>query len=387
MKRLPSPLKFGGIILLFLIGIVVRGIALPAISADMRWAYLPWYDFLKTHGVQGIGTNFSDYSPPYLYLLWLATFTSNYLPSVAAIKLITIFADIVNTVLVYRIVQFKYPTGLKPILASALFWVLPTVMMNSSLWGQTDSLYTLFLLVCLYYLLTDRPFWGVCAFGIAITVKAQAVFIAPLLAILFFKKRIVWQYFLMVPVLYILLDLPAFLLGRPLLGIFTIYTSQAVTFHDLSRHAPNLYIFMNSSPYVLGVTLGLAVTVAALGCWIWFTVRAKAGLSQNAIVFTGLMSVALVPFLLPKMLDRYFYPADILALVAAFYLPELWFIPILYQIISVSAYLVSLFDAPLLLIKVAALLNAATIFFLVWKQVRTIGPPSSTQTLTKESLT
>ena len=153
------------------------------------------------------------------------------------------------------------------------------------------------------------------------------------------------------PLIYIVLDLPALLLGRPLLEIFTIYSSQATIFHDLSRHAPNLYIFMTSFPYDLGVTIGLIITVAAISCWIWFTVRSKSEFSLNAIVFMSLMSVALTPFLLPKMLDRYFYPADILALVAAFYMPELWFVPILYQIISASAYLVSLFDAPLLLIQ------------------------------------
>ena len=130
----------------------------------MQWAYIPWYNFLKTHGIQAIGTNFSDYAPPYLYLLWLATFTSNYLPSIVAIKLIPIIADVINAIFVYRIVRLKYPTGPKPLLASALFWVLPTVMMNSSLWGQTDALYTLFLLVCLYYLLTDKPLSGVVAF-------------------------------------------------------------------------------------------------------------------------------------------------------------------------------------------------------------------------------
>ena len=37
------------------------------------------------------------------------------------------------------------------------------------------------------------------------------------------------------------------------------------------------------------------------------------------------MSVALVPFLLPKMHDRYFYPADIFSLLAAFYMPEFGF--------------------------------------------------------------
>ena len=387
MKRLPSPLKFSSIVLLFIIGIILRGLALPAISADMQWAYIPWYEFLRTHGVQAIGTNFSDYTPPYLYLLWLATLTSNYLPSVAAIKFISILADIVNAILVYQIVALKYSAGSKPLLASALFWVLPTIMMNSSLWGQADALYTLFLLVCLYYLLTDKPLWGVIAFGAAITIKAQAIFVAPLLAILFFKKRIEWQYFLLVPLIYVLLDLPAFLLGRPLSGIFTIYSSQASIFEALSKNAPNLYIFMSAIPYNLGLMIGLVVAALIIGYWVWLNVRAKLDSSHRTLILMSLVSVALVPFLLPKMHDRYFYPADIFSLLAAFYVPQLWFVPILYQIISMLAYVVFLFNAPPLLTQIAAVLNALTIGFLVWRQVAPPVPTTPARPLTKESLT
>jgi Gpi18-like mannosyltransferase len=387
MRKFPSRLEFGGIVALFLIGISLRGLFIPAISADMQWSFFAMYDFYKSHGAQGLGIRFSTYSPPYLYLIWLATFTSSYIPKILAIKLISITADIINTILVYRIVRLKFPTGVKPLVASALFWILPTVMINSSLWGQVDAIYMTLVLACVYFLLKDKPLLGVCVFGAAFAIKAQAFFIFPFLIILFFKKRILWWHFLLIPMIYVLLYLPAVLLGGSLWNVFSVYFYQSSFYHELSRHAPNLYIFMNSFPYDLGVTLGLAITVIALSCWIGFTVGAISKLSQNTIVFTGLMSVALVPFLLPKMLDRYFYPADILALIAAFYLPELWFIPILYQIISTSAYLVSLFDAPLLLIKVAALLNAATIFSLVWKQVRTIVPTSLTQTPPKESST
>ena len=346
MKRFPFPLKFGGIILLFIIGIVLRGIALPAVSVDMQWFLIPWYDFLKTHGAQGLGMNFSNYTPPYLYLLWLATLTSHHLSPVTSIKFISILADVVNTILVYRIVRLKYPTGSNPLLASALFWALPTIMLNSSLWGQADAIYTLFLLAALYYLLTDKPWSGILAFGIAFTFKAQAVFIVPLLAILLFKRRIAWQYLLSMPLIYILLCLPAILLGRHWMDVFTVYLSQASTYPELSRNAPNLYIFMNSFPDELGIVAALTITMAMIGCWIWFNVRAKSELTQSIILFMSLVSVALVPFLLPKMHDRYFYPADIFSLLAAFYMPELWFLPILYQIISSLAYIVFLFNAP-----------------------------------------
>ena len=387
MKRFPFPLKFGGIILLFIIGIVLRGMALPAVSVDMQWFLIPWYDFLKTHGAQGLGMNFSNYTPPYLYLLWLATLTSHHLSPVTSIKFISIFADAVNTILVYRIVRLKYPTGSNPLVASALFWALPSIMLNSSLWGQADAIYTLFLLASLYYLLTDKPSLGILAFGIAFTFKAQAVFILPLLAILLFKRRIAWQYLLSVPLIYILLCLPAILLGRQWMDVFTVYLSQASTYPELSRNAPNLYIFMNSFPDELGIVVALTITMAMIGCWIWFNVCAKSELTQNTILFMSLVSVALVPFLLPKMHDRYFYPADIFSLLAAFYMPELWFLPILYQIISSLAYIVFLFNAPPLSTQIAAVLNTLTIGFLVWKQVQTRIPTISSPIFTKELLT
>ena len=259
--------------------------------------------------------------------------------------------------------------------------------MNSSLWGQADALYTLFLLACLYYLLTDKPLLGVIAFGIAITIKAQAIFIAPLLAVLFFKRRIAWQYFLMVPLIYILLDMPAFLLGRPLLGIFTIYSAQASIFEVLSKNAPNLYIFMSAIPYNLGLIIGLVVAVLIIGYWIWFNARAKSDLNQNMILLMSLVSVALVPFVLPKMHDRYFYPADIFSLLAAFYMPALWFVPILYQIVSTLAYIVFLYNAPAWLTQIAAVLNTLTLGFLFWEQVRKRTLTSSSQILKKGSLT
>jgi hypothetical protein len=67
-------------------------------------------------------------------------------------------------------------------------------------------------------------------------------------------------------------------------------------------------------------------------------------------------------------------------------MPELWFLPILYQIISSLAYIVFLFNTPPLLTQIAAVLNTLTIGFLVWKQVQMRTPTISTRILTKESL-
>jgi hypothetical protein len=67
-------------------------------------------------------------------------------------------------------------------------------------------------------------------------------------------------------------------------------------------------------------------------------------------------------------------------------MPELWFLPILYQIISSLSYIVFLFNAPPLLTQIAAVLNTLTIGFLIWKQVQTHTPTISSRILTEESL-
>ena len=384
MKRFPAPWKFGGIVLLFIIGIVFRVLALPAVSTDMQWGLFQWYDFLEVHGAQGLGIQFATYSPPYLYLLWFATLTSGFLPKLLAIKLISIIADIINMFLIYRIVRLKYQAGLMPLLASALFWSMPTVILNSSLWGEADSIYTTLLLACLYFLMSDQPLLGVCFFGAAFTVKAQAFFIFPVLILLALKKRIAWYYFLVIPLIYGILCLPAILLGQSWFDVFTIYLFQSSVYHDVSRNAPNLYIFMNSFPYVITTITGLILAAVLTLGWIWNNMRAKLDINRNTIVLMGLVSVALVPFVLPKMHDRYFYPADVFSLLAAFYMPELWFVPILYQVISTLAYMVFLFNVPVVATEIAAVLNTLTVIFLVWKQSRTLIPTS--QPLSKESL-
>ena len=140
---------------------------------------------------------------------------------------------------------------------------------------------------------------------------------------------------------------------------------------------------MNSFPYVITTITGLILAAVLTLGWIWNNMRAKLDINRNTLVLMGLVSVALVPFVLPKMHDRYFYPADVFSLLAAFYMPELWFVPILYQVISTLAYMVFLFNVPVAATEIAAVLNTLTVIFLVWKQGQTLIP--SSQTLPKES--
>jgi uncharacterized membrane protein len=63
-------------------------------------------------------------------------------------------------------------------------------------------------------------------------------------------------------------------------------------------------------------------------------------LTPTRIVLAATVSVLLVPFFLPAMHERYFFLADAMTVVAAFYLPRrLWALPVLEQFASFCAYL------------------------------------------------
>ena len=363
-------ISYTGIALLFLLGILLR-MHVSTVTSDMRFFLIPWYDYLQYRGIlKALGDNFSNYTPPYTYLLALMTLTVSFLPKVTAIKLISISADFINAFLVYKIVRLKYPSGLAPFWAAGAFLCLPTIFINSAIWGQADALYTVFLLAGLYFFLKEKPLWGMLAFSVSFAFKAQAIFLAPFLAVLFFKKQIkIWQFFL-VPAVYILLCLPVVLLGRSWVDVLTIYLNQSETFHWLSANAPNIYIFISNRYYQPGVVVGLIVALIGISTWIALSVMGNKSFSRERLVLFALVSVSLLPFLLPKMHERYFYPADVFSLVAAFFMPELWFVPIAYQVISGLSYTVYMLHASVTNVYIGAVVNVVIIAFLLWKQIR-----------------
>src|SRR5690349_8544058 len=294
------------------LALIVRFLLLPYTNYDTD-GYSRWYDFIVQNGIRSaLPQNFAIYTPPYLYLLSLATLSRGFIPQIIAIKLIPIFFDLVNALLIYKILRLKYRAGNLPVLASAVFLLAPTVIMNSALWGQVDSFYTCFLLASLFFLLEDRPLPAMTAFGLALSIKAQAVFLGPFLLLLALKKRIPWFAFGLVPLTYLAAMLPALLAGRPVWDVLTVYLNQAAELEILSHNAPNWYVFFPQSTYSVVMPVGMLITI--LTSVIWALIHRKSWNTYEATLFAALVSLALTPFLLPKMHDRYFYPADVVSI-------------------------------------------------------------------------
>jgi Gpi18-like mannosyltransferase len=136
-----KPDKFETYIIL-LIGIIfatlLRFSLLEFESGDFRNFLEPWYDFIiEQGGFAALEYEFSNYTPPYLYLLIIASLLFPGFSKIFAIKLISIIFDFVCAFFVYKIVRVKYPSGMAPVFAFFAIVLTPTVFLNSAFWGQS----------------------------------------------------------------------------------------------------------------------------------------------------------------------------------------------------------------------------------------------------------
>jgi Gpi18-like mannosyltransferase len=370
------------IIVLILISLAFRIYSFPAISDDMETYLLGWYGIiLKTGFVDAFKENFSNYTPAYLYLIALTTLMNGVVSHVALIKMISVFFDILSAFFIYKLVWLKYPQTRVPWLAAALAFALPTVILNSSYWGQCDSIYTSFLLACLYFLITQRPVWAVFFFSLAFSFKLQAIFLFPFMIVYTLRKKIPWASYLLPPTVYVAFAIPTIIAGRPWDSVMKIYAGQAEKIPYWAISTPTMYLLLEQAQIPVTqrlTTIALVLAAIIISIWIFLAWKKNPGNTYNSILVTALASAALVPFILPKMHRRYFYPQDLISLVVAFFEPELWFLPILSQTISFIAYESYLFninfDIPLFGRSLDALLYVALpaevilLAITLWKQ-------------------
>jgi len=222
----------------------------------------------------------------------------------------------------------------------------------------------------------ERPFIAMIFLGISFSFKAQAVFLGPLVLLLIVRKKIPWFYLGIVPLVYGLIMIPAALTGRPIIELLTIYGGQADTYHTLSEHAPNLYLFIPNTLYIPVLVIGLVTAVLITSTWITIYARKLKEFTPQTILLCALVSAAFMPFFLPKMHDRYFYLAEVLSFLVAFYFPSMWLFTLGYQIVSGLVYFVVLTASVMPLepalagniLITAAFLNTALMGFVFWIQ-------------------
>ena len=348
-----------------LIGIIfavlIRLVCVPNKSTDYKDYLDPWYNFIASHGgFSALKYSFADYTPSYLYWLLIASTLLSGLPKILAIKLFAMTVDFICAFFTYKIVKLKYPVGKMANWAFLAVILSPTVIYNSSLWGQCDVIYTTGLIACVYFLSIHKQIPALMSFGVALAFKLQAMFLAPLLLILLVKKRISWFYLPIIPLVYIGTMLPAWIAGRPIKELLLVYFDQSHKYKHLAGNVPNFYQWISNDLYNIVVPIGLLLTITAIFLLAYLVYRSKLEITQDRLIYLATISVFFMPYLLPKMHERYFYPTDILSIIFAFYFPQ-------YRWVAISVQLASLFSymGTPIYIKLFSIALGFTLYFVV----------------------
>ncbi len=231
--------------IIFIFSVVSRMDALSFESRDFQNYLLPWYmQIRELGGFAALSTQVGNYGIAYQTIIAAMT----YLPF--------------NPLYLYKGLSILFDYGMAlgtGLLASKLakkdhrfvFWIcffaallMPTVVMNSSVWGQCDSIYTCFLVFSILFLLDERYVFSFIFLGLALSFKLQAILIMPLYCFYFYQRRNFRISCFALPfcVLWVS-SLPGILHGQSVLCAFNVYKSQTVeqTFQGLGGQFPSFW--------------------------------------------------------------------------------------------------------------------------------------------------
>ena len=293
-----------------LLALLTRILMLPFVSEDAGIYLLPWMQEYKIYGASALGGEFSNYNFPYLFLMYAASLLP--IEPLYAIKFISLLGDVVLALSMAHLVRYYRPYGLEPLTAAVVTLFLPTVALNAAMWGQCDSYYAAFLLLSLSYLLRNDARKAWLLWALALAFKLQSVFFLPVLALVSLRNRFNLLNPVLAAGLWVTLSLPPMLFGRSLGSTLGVYLRQ--TGEDrLVAGAANVYEWFPGVTAAEGripalIACSLALMGIAFAYW-------RAPDSTERRVLLAVCVLAVCPFLLPQMHDRYFFATEVLSLV------------------------------------------------------------------------
>lgn len=381
--------RFAAMALLSLAALAARIAVFDVVTSDYISFLAPWVDVFREGGFQMLASVIGDYNLPYQYILALIAQSS--IHDLYLIKFVSIIFDYALALMMYHVTERFIDTRFSlPVFAAVLF--LPTVLLNGAYWAQCDALYVFFVVASLYLMLCDRPVWSVVSMAIAFSFKLQTIFFFPMALFGLLHRKYKLRHALVFPLTYLCTLIPALALGRSLSSALMVYVKQSMgQYYDaLTYNAGNFYqffpslslggnsgyrsyILMNSGPiqaieaYLNREHMANLQMAALIFCVIVvlavvaYLIAHRKELDFSQVWGVALFSALFIPFVMPKMHDRYFFMADMFALLYAARHPRRWWIPVCVTASSFICYTPFLMRQWTIPLQVAALLNLAAI--------------------------
>lgn len=313
-----------------------------------------WMQEIKDGGFASFYKANSDYSPIYLFMLailllfpdgklitvnsngWNYTFYENRMVS---LKTVYFLFTIALAFAVYLTVKELTKSKNKALIGYVITMALPTVFVNSTIWGNCDVIYATFLVYSIYFAIKGKSSLTYVFLGLAFANKMQAIFVVPFILYFILKRKIKFWPIIFTFLTYFATMIPCYICGASFLEPFTYLGKQLGGQTDLTYGCANIWKFLelNGTELVRENATWIGILLVGVMFVIVYlrNVDHKDGDSSFKVMF--LLTITTI-FCLPRLHERYFYLIDVLTVIYALKDKKRWYLPIIMQISSAIAY-------------------------------------------------
>lgn len=355
---------------LLLLGICLRVSLFDHVSGDYVSFLSVWTETMRGMTIrEALSTPIGDYNMPYLYIILLISRLPFY--DLYCIKLFSVAADLFLALGVGKLIMMLTGKERMTLLGFSAALFCPTFWLNSGYWGQCDSIYGVFAIWALYFALIRHPKKSMALFGLALSFKLQTIFILPILAFLLVKEYVKLRDLPVFFLTFFAASLPALLGGRSFSDTFSIYFSQMEQYPYLSLNAPSFWsLIHNDYFYELGSAPVLLAVICVL-LMVYLFLRKYHRMDSDTMVELSLIFSLAIPWLLPKMHERYFFLAETLSIVYAAIYPRKSPVAVILLLGGFLIYCPYLFgEMPILSLRMVAVIYGLLTLYLLSRLYR-----------------
>ena len=303
--------------------------------------FAAWADRIFKMGPSGFYSPdvFTDYPPGYMYILWpigaLRSLGIEYYSVLHLIllKLPSIICDMVCGYLIYKEACRKSTPSVALALSTAYLFN-PVIILNSSVWGQVDSVFTLCVVLMCLFMMKGKMYPAYIIFAIGILIKPQTLLFGPILLAGILDHVILhdfsWKNFFKNLFQGLSAIAGMVLLALPF-GFENVWKQYFSTVSSYPYAAVNAFNFwglfglnwISQDNTFLGIpyhTYGTLVIVAIVVIVLILSIRLKDNYEKYP--FLGALLVLTIFVFSVRMHERYMYPGLVLLLLAFIYKPS-----------------------------------------------------------------
>lgn len=309
---------------LFALSYVIRILFADFASDDYIYFLADWIKEYQSLPIQDCFTvKVGNYAPFYNYFLIL--FSRLPISSLYLIKILSFYFEVITAIVVVKLIAVAKKEQTNPLyLAITLLLAIP--LLNSFKWGQCDVIYSCFAVVGIYFAIRRQSIWCFVMMGLSLSMKMQALLIYPVVLILLLcrnskgEKYLFWRHIWITPLVFVVINIIPVFWGGSLFKVIEIYLDQIFVGNEgqaLWGNCANLFLYTESIkktsiwyPILTFIFIGIVISILVF----IITRVCKTKLNQleiKDVIFLSAFIPMICVFLMPKMLDRYYYIAEV----------------------------------------------------------------------------